>query len=121
MPRFRWRRHTRGVLHLPGRAPRPDPINRDHLVAGCRGRALQFKAGPQGVDGILDTSDPWEIEAIQGTIPWSRKELTVDGGKLPSAPTPVAVMRGGTLEAALQAPLPYFEEPESLFDLLAVL
>ena len=123
MPCFRWRDHRRGVLHLPGRKPRPDPMNRDHIVAGCRGKALQFKPAAAGMDGVLTTSDPWEIEAIQQTLPWKRKRLTVDGGpaQLPARPRAPLRLAGGSLEAALKAPLPYFEEPETLFDLLAVL
>ena len=122
MARFRWRRHKGGTLQIKGRAPAPDPRNRRRIIGGCSPRMLQFR--PDGADGIYDTDDPWEIEAMQATLPWKRGMLRPEGalpGPRPAGrpAAPVAVVEA--LAVSSRSPLPWFEEPETLDDLLAIL
>ncbi len=120
MARFRWRRHKGGKLYLKGRSPVPDPRDRRRIIAGCSPRMITFRR--DGADGLYDTDDPWEIEGLRSSLPWKRGELGVDGA-MPTAAVKGQVPLVGVAEGlalATRSPLPYFEEPETLDDLLAI-
>jgi len=134
--RFRWKEMPKGKLRIPGRPPVPDRMDRDRVVAGVAPRILQFS--PDGGDGIYTTDDPWERAAIRQSVPWARKLLVVDepvsvenllpgyreyprpGVQRPVTP-PARPRSTGSLDALLKERLPYFAEPETFEDLLAVL
>jgi len=119
MARFRWRRHKGGTLYIKGRPPTPDPRDRRRIIGGRGPQKLIFR--PDGADGVYDTDDPWEIEQIRVSLPWKRGELGVEGAMPVAArtgPGPAAVPAA---PSGLRGPLPYFEEPETLDDLLAML
>lgn len=115
MARFRWRRCKCGNLHIPGQPPRPDPRDPTRLIAGSPAKMLTFR--PDGEDGIYDTEDAAEIAALRASLPAKRGLLTMGGwaSYQETARPPVGMSR-----ITLSGPLPYFEEPESFRDVLAV-
>ena len=119
MPRFRWRHRKKGKLHIAGQAPRPDPTDPTRIIAGSPPKMLLFR--PDGEDGVYDTEDAAEIAALRASLPAGRGMLTTGGRPLPAPHRgPVPVVSSRTVEQALSAPLPYFEEAESFGDVLAV-
>lgn len=127
--RFLWRHKPGGKLKIPGRPPTPDREGRDRIVAGIPPRVLLFER--EGHDGVYETDDPWECAAIRQTVAWNRRDIIEGmpahalagpyGGHDYGGMRPQAVARPRAIEEALKDPLPYFEEPETFEDLLAVL
>lgn len=121
MPRFRWKHRKKGQLHIPGTAPRPDPLDRTRIIGGSPPKMLVFR--PDGADGIYDTEDAAEIAALRASLPARRGMITVGGQpsyqeSAQAGHVPVASPR--TVQQALSASLPYFEEPEPFDEVLAV-
>ena len=121
MPRFRWRHRKLGKLHIKGTPPRPDPSDPTRIIAGSPPKMLVFR--PDGDDGVYDTEDAAEIAALKASLPAGRGFLTLGGRVVAPTADPQGarlLVSSRTVEQALAAPLPYFEEAESFGDVLAV-